>query len=55
VKVYGDMARVIGLWIAAGTNNGLAFDYQARFISVWIQERDNWKNISYTSNEIVDG
>ena len=55
VKVYGDMARLIGLWKAAGTNKGLAFNYQARFISVWIQESDKWKNISYASNEIVDG
>jgi len=55
VKVYGDMARVIGLWKAAGTNNGIAFDYRARFISVWIQEGDNWKNILYASSEIVDG
>ena len=54
VKVYGDMARVIGLWKAAGTNNGIAFDYQARSISIWIQESDNWKNILYASNEIVD-
>jgi ketosteroid isomerase-like protein len=45
VNVYGDMGRVIGLWKAAGTNNGIAFDYRARFISVWIQEGDNWKNI----------
>jgi ketosteroid isomerase-like protein len=52
VKVYGDMARVLGLWKAAGTNNGKSFDYQARFISIWIKESNSWKNISYFSSEI---
>jgi ketosteroid isomerase-like protein len=54
VKIYGDMARVLGLWIAAGANLGISFDYQARFISIWIKQFDRWWNISYSSTEITD-
>ena len=53
VKLYGDMARVVGIWIAAGTNRGKPFDYQARFISIWVKENDQWRNISYSSSEIT--
>jgi ketosteroid isomerase-like protein len=52
VKIYGNMARVIGIWRAAGTNNGQAFDYQACFISIWVKEDESWKNISYSSAEM---
>jgi len=53
VKVYGEMARVVGVWKAKGTNAGVPFDYQARFISVWIRVGNEWKNISYASAEIA--
>ncbi len=49
VKIFGDMARVLGIWKAVGTNRGKPFDYQARFISIWIDEDGHWKNILYTS------
>ncbi len=52
VKIYGSMARVLGVWQATGTNDGQAFDYQARFISIWISDGTSWKNISYSSAEI---
>jgi ketosteroid isomerase-like protein len=53
VKIYGEMARVVGVWKAKGTNAGVTFDYQARFISIWVNVRDEWKNISYASAEIA--
>jgi ketosteroid isomerase-like protein len=53
VKLYGNMARVLGLWVAAGTNLGKPFGYQARFISIWIKEDDQWRNISFSSSEIT--
>lgn len=52
VKIYENMARVIGLWRGVGTNNSKAFDYQARFISIWVREDERWRNISYSSAEI---
>jgi ketosteroid isomerase-like protein len=51
-KIYGNMAKVTGLWKATGTNNGKTFEYQARFISIWIKEDDGWKNISYCSSAL---
>jgi hypothetical protein len=55
VQVYDKMAKVIGRWQAKGTNNGVAFNYQARFISIWIKEKGQWQNISYAASEINDG
>ena len=52
VKIYGNTARVLGIWRAKGTNNGTPFDYRTRFISIWIKQNDEWKNISYASAEI---
>lgn len=52
VKVYGEMARVVGLWRAVGINNGESFDYRARFISIWIKEQGEWKNIFYSSTNL---
>ena len=53
VKIYGNTARVVGIWKARGTNAGAPFDYQARFISIWIKAGNEWKNISYSSAEIA--
>src|SRR5262245_23455580 len=35
-RIYGDMAVVYGRWQASGVNAGTAFDYAARYVSVWI-------------------
>jgi ketosteroid isomerase-like protein len=51
VELFGNMARVIGTWSASGINNGKAFDYQARFISIWLKENNGWKNLVYSSSE----
>jgi hypothetical protein len=52
VQIYDNMAKVIGRWQAKGSNNGVAFNYQARFISIWIREKGQWQNISYAASEI---
>ena len=52
VILFGNTARVIGRWTATGFNNGAAFDYQARFVSVWLKTNDRWQNIAYSSGEI---
>jgi ketosteroid isomerase-like protein len=52
VKLYGDVARVVGVWRASGSNAGTPFDYQARFVSIWVKQADQWRNLSYASAEI---
>jgi ketosteroid isomerase-like protein len=52
VKLYGDTARVAGIWKASGTNAGTRFDYAARFISIWVKQAGAWRNLSYASSEI---
>lgn len=52
VALYDNFARVIGKWSASGVNNGKAFEYHARFISIWIRTDGIWRNISYQSVEI---
>ncbi len=51
IRLYGDTGIATGLWRAAGTNAGQEFDYQARFISVWIKVGRRWQNIAYQSIE----
>lgn len=52
VRVYGRSATVVGRWVASGHNDGQAFDYQARFLSVWAEENGQWRNVAYQSTEI---
>jgi len=33
VRVYGEVAVVVGRWRARGTNTGKAFDYVARYVA----------------------
>lgn len=54
VNIYGDTARVVGIWQAQGTNTGVSFDYQGRFISIWVKQAAAWKNLSYVSAELKD-
>jgi ketosteroid isomerase-like protein len=52
VRVYGDTAVVIGRWTGKGLNGDEPFDYQARFLSVWINENGQWRNIAYQATPI---
>jgi len=52
VKIYGDTAIVIGLWKAKGINNGVPFDYQARYTSLWVKDNEGLRMVSDQSTEI---
>lgn len=52
VRIYGNTAVVIGVWRAKGVNNGEAFDYSARYVSVWVKEGDRVQMVSDQSTEI---
>jgi len=52
VRIYGDTAVVIGVWRAKGVNNGEAFDYSARYFSVWVKEGNRVQMVSDQSTEI---
>ena len=52
VVVEGGTGIVTGRWRAAGSNSGQAFDYAARFLSVWVKVGGDWQNIAYQSAEI---
>jgi ketosteroid isomerase-like protein len=45
VRVYGD-AAVVGRWRARGHNGAHPFDYQARYVSVWIRRDGRWRIVS---------
>ncbi|HEV8043669.1 MAG TPA: nuclear transport factor 2 family protein [Rubrobacter sp.] len=53
VRVYGDTAVVVGRWRARGTNAGLAFDYAARYVSVWVRHGGRWRMVSDQSTPIA--
>lgn len=52
IRVYGEMAIVIGRWQAKGRNGDVDFDYMARFLSVWIWQAGRWQNLTSQSTEI---
>ncbi|MCA9929425.1 MAG: nuclear transport factor 2 family protein [Anaerolineales bacterium] len=52
VQVYRETAVVTGCWRGKGKNGGTAFDYSARFLSVWIDENGIWRNVASQSTEI---
>lgn len=53
VRLYGDTAVVTGRWRGRGRNGAKAFDYRARFLSIWVREGDEWRNVAYMATEIT--
>ena len=53
VRVYGNMAVVVGRWRARGENAGRSFDYQARYVSVWVRRDGGWRMVSDQSTPIT--
>ena len=53
VRVYGETAVVVGRWRASGTNAGRSFDYQARYVSVWVRREEGWRMVSDQSTRIT--
>ncbi|MBP7960944.1 MAG: nuclear transport factor 2 family protein [Caldilineaceae bacterium] len=54
VRLAGETATVTGRWWAIGQNGAEYFDYAARFLSVWVQTDQGWRNIAYSSVEISE-
>jgi ketosteroid isomerase-like protein len=52
VRIYGNTALVVGRWTARGVNNGQAFDYAARFLSVYVRRNGDWQMVAEQSTEI---
>ncbi len=52
VRVYGE-AFVVGRWRARGENAGRSFDYQARYVSVWVRRDGVWRMVSDQSTPIT--
>ena len=53
VRVYGNTAVVVGRWRARGENAARPFDYQARFVSVWVRRDGEWRMVSDQSTPII--
>jgi ketosteroid isomerase-like protein len=51
-RVYGETVVVIGRWQARGVNAGYAFDYAARYVSVWVWRNSRWQMVTDQSTEI---
>lgn len=52
VRLHASTAIVTGRWHGRGRNGTVHFDYYARFLSVWVEERDEWRNVAYMATEI---
>lgn len=53
VQLYGDTAVVTGRWRGCGRNGVTPFDYRARFLSIWVREDGEWRNVAYMATEVV--
>lgn len=52
VLLYGNTAVVTGRWRGRGRNGAVHFDYQARFLSTWVREDGEWRNVAYMATEV---
>lgn len=43
IRVYDNIAILIGRWVGRGENNQEAFDYSARFMAFYIKTDSGWK------------
>lgn len=43
VQLVDDFAVIVGLWRGVGENLGEAFDYRARFLSIYVRRSSGWK------------
>lgn len=55
VQVYGDVAVVIGRWRARGQHGDELFDYESRFISVYVKRDGRWQMVTDQSTRIGSG
>ena len=46
VRIYGDTAVVIGRWRGKGVNQGQSFDYQARFMAIYVKQDGRWQLVA---------
>lgn len=53
VRLYGDTAVVTGRWRGRGRNGDVHFDYCARFLSTWVREAGEWRNVAYMATEVT--
>ena len=52
ILLNGNCATVIGRWTARRVNNGEPFDYQARFLSVYVLRDGQWLMLAEQTTEI---
>jgi uncharacterized protein (TIGR02246 family) len=52
IRIYNDTAVMVALWSASGVNQGQRFDYQARFLAVYIKRDGRWQLIADQSTPV---
>lgn len=43
IRIYDNAAVMVALWRASGVNHGARFDYQARFMAVYVKREGRWQ------------
>jgi uncharacterized protein (TIGR02246 family) len=54
IRIYKETAVMVALWNARGVNHGQKFDYQARFLAVYINHDGRWQLAADQSTPIKD-
>jgi hypothetical protein len=43
IRIYGNTAIMIARWKSIGEYQGVKFDYQARFLAVYVKNASRWQ------------
>lgn len=52
VRLYGDVAILLGRWMSSGENDGVPFDYTARFMAIYVWRDSRWQLAADQSTSI---
>jgi ketosteroid isomerase-like protein len=55
VRIYGDVAVVMGHWQSKGSNHEKRFDYEAQYLAVWVRRANGWRITADQSTPITTG
>jgi ketosteroid isomerase-like protein len=52
VRLYGNVAVVVGHWQSKGKNHGQEFDYTACYLAIWVKHPQGWRIVADQSTPI---
>lgn len=54
INVHGDVAILVGRWTGRGENDGIRFDYTARFLAIYVHRNSEWQLVADQSTPLSE-